>query len=515
MPFLTEPAAVRHFSCRVVDNEGTEIEMAELYVHHWLLFNGTSTNGGLCGNLPNIWGIGAELQNVVYNYPAPYAVVTTGKEQWLANLHFIRTTNVVNVQDCIECRCPDSDPPLHPHGEVNCCADGTQCYSMENSTLHDEKTYHLEYTVGYAPITQDTKPLTVFSLDVTSTHGTDCAIQYDVPGLKEGEIHTLSNENTMPVDMNITFIETHQHIGGLNFSIDHFRGGNKVGTPCSTAPVYTESGPDKGHLVDIPVCNFTADQPYEVKAGDVFKLTSVYGPRTLPGGNPWHAGVMGLVFLAAHVSPTADKHAQCLAVLHSNCGPPAYPSDAYCLSCAEQHRKALTEAGCTVEWVKAECAKNLDNGNIPPPDQVTGMVLHFTENKSQPDQHNVTLECPAGAWCSVAINWPGEGQPLMDGSDAYVWSAPVQGQPFALQRRTLGNHNQGTVVDAKYPFSVTTSGATTKLAFEITLKPPTTSSLGTPLYKRICILFAQGSESTTVLGYHGASRGFTCIYIDR
>jgi hypothetical protein len=52
--------------------------------------------------------------------PRSYALIVTGKEKWGANLHFIRTSNVPpeNVQACIECRCPDSDPPLNPHGEL-------------------------------------------------------------------------------------------------------------------------------------------------------------------------------------------------------------------------------------------------------------------------------------------------------------------------------------------------------------------------------------------------------------
>jgi hypothetical protein len=50
----------------------------QLYVHHWLIYDLTYApygasflNGGLCPNLQNIWGIGAELRGDNYTYPEP------------------------------------------------------------------------------------------------------------------------------------------------------------------------------------------------------------------------------------------------------------------------------------------------------------------------------------------------------------------------------------------------------------------------------------------------------------
>ena len=76
--------------------------------------------------------------------------------------------------------------------EVSCCPDKAQCYGMGNSTLDDAKDYYLQYTVGYEPVGSGDETaelawlkgsgghqaLTVFSLDVTSTHTNDCQIQY-------------------------------------------------------------------------------------------------------------------------------------------------------------------------------------------------------------------------------------------------------------------------------------------------------------------------------------------------
>ena len=93
-----------------------------------------------------------------------YAIVLEGDEVFGADLHFIRTTHVPGsvLQDCIECRCVDADPPLHPKGQVSCCPDGTQCYGMANSTLHDAKDYFLQYTVGYEPATRCTVVLSSY-----------------------------------------------------------------------------------------------------------------------------------------------------------------------------------------------------------------------------------------------------------------------------------------------------------------------------------------------------------------
>ena len=66
--------------------------------------SGLSTHGGgccmigLCPNVDSAFGIGAELRGISYDFPAPYAKVMTGTEKWTSNLHFIRTTNVPDVQ---------------------------------------------------------------------------------------------------------------------------------------------------------------------------------------------------------------------------------------------------------------------------------------------------------------------------------------------------------------------------------------------------------------------------------
>lgn len=63
---------------------------------------------------------------------------------------------------------------------------------MADSPYNDTKTYYLQYTIGYAPVSNATQPLTVFSMDATATHTTDCQTEYQVPGLAPGEVNVLS-----------------------------------------------------------------------------------------------------------------------------------------------------------------------------------------------------------------------------------------------------------------------------------------------------------------------------------
>ena len=75
------------------------------------------------------------------------------------------------------------------------------------------------YTVGFEPVTEEHQELTVFSMDVTSTHTSDCEIQYNVPALADGEIHTLQTDVSVDVNWTVVFMYLHQHIGGVFFDL--------------------------------------------------------------------------------------------------------------------------------------------------------------------------------------------------------------------------------------------------------------------------------------------------------
>jgi len=500
LQFPPGPIGVRYFVSRVVDEKGNNVSVTDMYVHHYLIYNGF-TNGGLCPNLPNIWGVGAEMQNVVYDYRYPTAVLLTGQEQWTVNLHFIRTSNVpaALVQDCIECRCKDSDPPLHPHGEVNCCIDQAQCWGMENSTIMDAENFYLEYTIGYVPVTPDIVPLSIFSLDATATTTTDCQVNYDIPGLAPGQIHVQQSDNVIPDDWNVTYVEVHQHIGGEGMNIEHYRQGAYIGQLCNSTPQYLPKGDGEGHLVDIPPCHFYPQ--YQLKKGDVLRLMSNYSARTLPGGNPWHAGVMGLIYIAATANP--DAKTTCLNAMHYYCGAPIYPSSSNCIQCISNPFIAakLKEQGCISDWLQQECAKNNDGGNIPPPDEVHNMSLKVT-SAGPAGSAKFNFNCPTGAWCAIAANV--DGQPLMENATAFVYSKT--GSSYTFQERTLGNHNSGVVTNPAYPATITTKDGIVNFQFEASAKIE-------PGTKRVCFLFAQGTAGTDTFGYHGSTRGFMCLRI--
>jgi len=294
-------------------------------------------------------------------------------------------------------------------------------------------------------------------------------------------------------------VEVHQHIGGEGMNIEHYRQGKYIGQLCNSTPQYLGKGEGEGHLVDIPPCHFYPQ--YQLQKGDVLRIFSNYSARTLPEGNPWHAGVMGLIYVAATARP--DAKTTCLNALHYLCGPPIYPSGAQCLECAAypQFATKLKDAGCTVNWVAAECAKNNDRGNIPSPDEVHNMSLHVVAAGG--GIFHFDFNCPTGAWCAIGANL--NGDPLMENSTAFVYSKT--GSSYTFQSRTLGNHNSGVVVNPAYPASITVAGSNVNFKFD------TTGTIE-PTTKRVCFLFAQGTAGTDTFGYHGSTRGFMCLKVN-
>ena len=70
LDWVKGPIAIRHFDGKIVDDSGKFVPLTEVYVHHWILFREDPAsglafpNGGVCSNLVNIFGIGAELWKV-------------------------------------------------------------------------------------------------------------------------------------------------------------------------------------------------------------------------------------------------------------------------------------------------------------------------------------------------------------------------------------------------------------------------------------------------------------------
>jgi len=504
LPWLDGPVAIHSFASDVVSDNDRPVPLSEVYVHHWLIFAHDPNdeellfNDGVCAPLTNVFGIGAELRHSVYTFPEDYAIITTGKEVWTANLHFIRTTNVSDVQSAIECRCPDSDPPYHNRGAVGCCPDGGMCYGMHNSTINDPVNYYLKYTVGYSEITPEKKPLTVFSFDITAEHTYDCRIQYNVPLLATPSTNTTKvSMATVPSNVSIVLMELHLHIGGVEMTVEHYDAqGNYKGVVCSNVPTYGSGGPhvpgnETGYLVAIPMCKWNT--PYPFVRGDQVKLIAVYDGRTIKGGHHYHSGVMGIIYMygVAHV-----EKKNCVKTFNKLCNPPPYFSVQQCESCGWEHYSELTAAGCNAPQIKAHCQTTGGAGNVPSP--VAGLSLNFKPLSGKPPL-TLTLSGPQGSW--FAAGWNGR-QALMDGAIAWVYTEDENGKSV-LQQRLLGNHQPGNVTIADMPHTAKTVNGTTSVTFVV--------KDALPGGRQNCVLFAKGDTMGGMqLQYHGSNRGTIC-----
>eukprot|EP00463_Aulacantha_scolymantha_P002478 TRINITY_DN3226_c0_g1_i1.p1 TRINITY_DN3226_c0_g1~~TRINITY_DN3226_c0_g1_i1.p1 ORF type:complete len:326 (+),score=33.36 TRINITY_DN3226_c0_g1_i1:113-1090(+) len=316
-------------------------------------------------------------------------------------------------------------------------------------------------------------------------------VEYSMTSLsfKEGK-YTQSLALPLPNYMDVKYVELHQHIGGLNMTVDHFRNGKYLNTLCAQAPVYVDD-----YLTNIPTCHYP--ESYSILTGDSLHITSLYTGRTISGGHAWHSGVMGLVYIAGVADPLPKQ--VCLNRLHVLCGEPPYPTEISCNQCALKHESDLASFNCTIPMVKKECNKT-DTGAMFPTDQVHNMSLKFTPITDF--KILITVTAPSGSWFSIAIH-PNN---TMEGAEAYVHCNDDSGKP-ALQHRILGNHEPGRIVNKNIPCNVTTTDNEVTLSFflisTIDEKDPQ------------CFLFAQGSTESMDLDNHGSSRGSTCIQLDQ
>ena len=172
-------------------------------------------------------------------------MIVDGTEHWTTNLHIIRTGSppghpqVTDVQSCIECHCLDGTPS-DPHGAIGCCPDHGYCWSApgcektfglkgrdcrgdkhRSVPVIAPKAYFLQYTVVYSREYTEDMAVTMISFDATSpvNNPTKCAVEYQVPALAPGAVHTLATYFTLKADIQVIFVEGHQHIGGINLTV--------------------------------------------------------------------------------------------------------------------------------------------------------------------------------------------------------------------------------------------------------------------------------------------------------
>lgn len=150
--------------------------------------------------------------------------------------------------------------------------------------------------------------VTMVSFDATSppNNPTECAVEYQVPALKPGEVHVLDTYFTVQEDVEVIFFEGHQHIGGINVTVGIAPPGTKDPSTadfkpfCTATAGYgngTEPGNEDGYLVAISTCSWNTS-PIKIPKGSLIGIASYYSGRHLAGGHSYHEGVMGLGFVA-------------------------------------------------------------------------------------------------------------------------------------------------------------------------------------------------------------------------
>jgi hypothetical protein len=234
------------FDAQVVDRNGTPVLLSEVYLHHWLIFDGFG-NSGVCGGyLGYKFGVGAESRNTKTAFPEGYALKTTGTERWGANIHMLRTDDVPDVKSCIECHCASGG------GNFACCPDGSYC-DTKPGIDRAQREYFLEYTVEYIPDPAEHTAVEIFVLDASN-----CEIEYNVPQC-EGPpcVADRSYKATLANDMDLVLALGHLHIGGINVTFLAETPEGKTIDICTSYPTYgtgDKAGDENGYLVAMSPC---------------------------------------------------------------------------------------------------------------------------------------------------------------------------------------------------------------------------------------------------------------------
>eukprot|EP00929_Paragymnodinium_shiwhaense_P013484 TRINITY_DN121330_c0_g1_i1.p1 TRINITY_DN121330_c0_g1~~TRINITY_DN121330_c0_g1_i1.p1 ORF type:complete len:527 (-),score=102.27 TRINITY_DN121330_c0_g1_i1:195-1775(-) len=289
-----------------------------------------------------------------YSFPDPYGVVfdselmrKTGQFMVL-NTHLIDFRNVTNLRGCAECDCavhgvkaPNNDYK----GGLACChsteVDGGLCPVDESvNRAASRQAYYIRYTMKWRDVdAAPVLPLEVIAFDVTDNNtkwadmsfipggygeehaatkadnlsmttilddrsGVEsqwdaCHIEYYIPQCpatsKTNCTHRIHNSWEMPYPVDIVFVRSHFHVGGVNMK-----------TRSESTMICDAMGDYDGHstrgfelLHGIDPCklgggNFS--KPVRIEKGERLYMDATY----LQDDSP-HFGVMGMSFVYAHV----------------------------------------------------------------------------------------------------------------------------------------------------------------------------------------------------------------------
>ena len=278
-----------------------------------------------------------------------------GEDTWMANVHVINLRHLETdvAHHCLECPCTtDNDFRLHSSlndglpwdacnadlvheknptcfketyaGGLRCCANEAYCLEEGLNDQDPESTYYLRYTISYAPVVPENKPVYVAGCcDASGNLTHHGAIEYDIPICNEtihpGCVHTLSTvqrlngassavfgafamDNPTPDldpsrEVEMVFAVGHQHRGGLGISIYDAITDDLI---CGSVPSYgkgEEAGNEHAYIVAMSTCTF--DPPMRVKANTLLRITALYDNTKA------HTGVMSLFYVALAEIPKA------------------------------------------------------------------------------------------------------------------------------------------------------------------------------------------------------------------
>eukprot|EP00128_Syssomonas_multiformis_P000052 Colp12_sorted_trinity150504_noHs@20241 len=281
----------------IVGSDGeTAIPLSQVYNHHTIFYNKNFTNAGPCPRLPFTFAIAVETRHNWMRLPAPYAYVVEEDERWFANIHIIDTRHVDDVQTCIECHCPGSNPST---GGLKCCPDGFRCQISNSTKAHladwswEQNVYYLRYRITYVPVDQSIIPVKSFIYSAS-----DCLPEYDFPACRPeaGEtcMHEVSETFEWPFAQDIVYMAGHQHNGAFNISVYKGEGRENVFTAhAGYGSTPNKAGDELGYLVS------TGDQmfptPLHVSAHEKLQIVGRYN-NTIG-----RDGLMSYIIAFAHV----------------------------------------------------------------------------------------------------------------------------------------------------------------------------------------------------------------------
>ncbi|KAH7492537.1 hypothetical protein PRIC1_002012 [Phytophthora ramorum] len=360
LPIPKGPIAVHRFAAEVVERDANgdvvPVPTFDAYLHHHVFGSTHKQYDAMKSRWAPMkpknfsrsvaFGAGTECRGTPQEFYFPYAFMTVeGEDEWMANVHIINTRKLApeRAHRCLECPCTSEDKftvdtvnGIHfrngscnaqlrfedntvcaaetYHGGLRCCENAEFCLEQEELEVAaaSDATYHLRYSLDYAEIVPENRPLYLAACcDASGDLENMGNIEYDVPvcdpDTHPGCVHTLStrqrlDNGSIPLfsyrqhpseperEVELVYAVGHQHRGGLGIQLYDDATGDLL---CASVPEYgsgSEAGNEDGYVVAMSTCTF--DPPRRMRTTDIVRIVALYN-NTVP-----HTGVMSLMYMA-------------------------------------------------------------------------------------------------------------------------------------------------------------------------------------------------------------------------